>query len=96
MGLSDEERRRLEKLEQELAAADPDLDRKLQSGAPHGRPAAPTVRGILAAIAGFALVIAGIVSELTVVGVLGFALMIAGAHWVLNSIHPEDRRGGPP
>jgi hypothetical protein len=31
MALSDEERRRLEKLEQELAATDPDLDRKLQA-----------------------------------------------------------------
>lgn len=93
MGLSDEERRRLEKLERELAAADPDLDRKLQSGPGHGRPSALTVRGVLAAIGGFALVIAGIISELTVVGALGFLLMVAGANWFLDGLHPQGRPG---
>ena len=33
MALSEEERKRLEKLEQQLASTDPDLDRTLQSGA---------------------------------------------------------------
>lgn len=93
MGLSDEERRRLEKLEEELAAADPDLNRKLRSGAAHGRPAALTVRGVLAAIAGFGLVIAGIISELTVIGAVGFLLMVAGAHWFLSGLRPEDKSG---
>ena len=93
MGLSDEERRRLEKLEQELAAADPDLDRKLQSGTPYRRPAALAVRGVLAVIAGFALVIAGIAAELTVIGALGFLLMVAGAHWFLNGLHPKNSSG---
>lgn len=93
MGLSDEERRRLEKLEQELAATDPDLDRKLQSGASRGRPAARTVYGVLAAIAGFALVIGGVVTEQTVIGALGFLLMVAGAYWFLDGLHPMDSSG---
>lgn len=86
MGLSDEERRRLEKLEQELAAADPDLARKLQSGAARGRAGSRTLYGILAVIGGFTLVIAGIITELTVIGALGFLLMVAGAHWFLKSL----------
>lgn len=89
MGLSDEERRRLEKLEQELAATDPDLARKLQSGGPR-RAAARTVYGILAVVLGFVLVIIGIITELTVIGVAGFLLMVAGAHWFLGG-RSEDR-----
>lgn len=38
MALSEEERKRLEILEQELSYTDPDLDRTLQTGAPRGTP----------------------------------------------------------
>lgn len=86
MGLSDEERRRLEKLEQELAAADPELARKLQSGAARGRPGSRTVFGVLTVVAGFALVIVGVITELTIIGALGFLLMVAGADWFLRSL----------
>lgn len=100
MALPDEERRRLEKLEQELAATDPCPDRQLQDGVP-GELASPrTVYGLLAAFAGFVLVIAGITSELAVIGVAGFLLMVAGANF-LNSLHigdgtalPKERRDG--
>lgn len=83
MPLSDEERRRLEKLEQELAASDPDLNLELQTGEPRGM-AAHAVIGILAGLAGFALIIAGIITQITIIGVIGFLLMGAGAHWFLN------------
>lgn len=62
MGLSDEERRRLEKLEQELAMTGPGLDRQLQKGISRRRGSACTVYGVLAVLAGFALVIAGIIT----------------------------------
>ncbi|WP_457962292.1 DUF3040 domain-containing protein [Arthrobacter sp. D1-29] len=91
MGLSDEERRRLEKLEQELAATDPDLDRELQSGTPHGRAAARTVYGVLAVIAGLVLVIVGIITELVVIGAVGFLLTVAGAHWFLSGLRLPDK-----
>ncbi|MDQ1058382.1 broad specificity phosphatase PhoE [Arthrobacter globiformis] len=48
MALSDEERRHLENLEQELAAADPDLNRILQSGLRRNRATARIVYGVLA------------------------------------------------
>lgn len=89
MPLSDEERRRLESLEQELAAADPDLNFELQSGKPRGM-AARGVYGLLALVAGFGLVIAGISMQLTIVGVVGFVLMGAGAHWFLSGFRPLD------
>lgn len=83
MALSDEERRRLEKLEQDLAAADPHLDRKLQYGIPGHRPARRAACGALVLLPGFALVIVGIITKLTAVGVIGFIFMVGGAHWFL-------------
>ncbi|WP_258804124.1 DUF3040 domain-containing protein [Pseudarthrobacter sp. NS4] len=91
MALSDEERRRLEKLEQDLAASDPDLARELQSGLPGSGAAARPVYAILAALAGFALIIVGIVTRLTVTGVVGFLLMGAGVYWFLSALHWRDR-----
>jgi hypothetical protein len=86
MALSDEERRRLEELEQELAAADPDLDRELKAGLSRGSAAARIVYGVLAALAGLAVVIAGSITRLTVLGAVGFLLMVAGAHWFLSGL----------
>lgn len=94
MPLSDEERRRLEKLEQDLAATDPELNLELQSGQPRGM-AARSVWGILAALAGFALVITGITTQITIIGVIGFLLMCAGANWYLSGVRPRDGSGYP-
>ncbi|WP_066286679.1 DUF3040 domain-containing protein [Arthrobacter sp. B6] len=92
MSLSEEERRRLEMLEQQLASSDPDLERKLQAG-PRGkdhREAATVVRGVLTLVAGFTLVIVGIATEIIIIGVGGFVLMIAGAHWFLDGYRFYD------
>ena len=98
MALSEEGRRRLEKLEQELAASDPDLDLRLQAGAP-GKcqgEAATMVRGALTLIAAFTIVIVGIATELIIVGVVGFLLMIAGAHWLLKGYGLQSRHEETP
>ena len=84
MALSDEERRRLEKLEQELAETDPGLDWELQAGLSRYRASPRTIYGLLAVAVGFALVIAGIITQLAVIGVAGFLLMVAGASWFLQ------------
>ncbi|MEW1812565.1 DUF3040 domain-containing protein [Pseudarthrobacter phenanthrenivorans] len=88
MGLSDEERRRLERLEQELAAADPDLAQKL-AGPTCSRAASTTLYGVMAATAGFAMVTAGIITQNTIVGITGFLLMIGAVDWSLNRIRPQ-------
>lgn len=92
MPLSDEERRRLEKLEQDLAASDPDLNLELQSGQLRGM-ATRAVFGILAALAGFTLVIAGIITQVTIIGVTGFLLMGAGAHWFFSGLRVAKGHG---
>lgn len=96
MALSEEERRRLEKLEQELALSDPDLYQRLQAGAPGKHHRATMVRGVLMLLAGFALVIVGVATEIIVVGVAGFLLMIAGAHWFLNGYGLQYRHWRAP
>jgi hypothetical protein len=96
MALSDEERARLEKLEQELAATDPDLYRKLQTGMPGSRASSHTVYGVLTALSGLGLVITGIITKLTVIGAIGFLLMIAGAYWYLYGLPRPNRPGKPP
>jgi len=97
VALSEEERKRLEMLEQQLASTDPDLDRTLQTGGGrHPREAATAVRGILTLVAGFALVIVGIATELIIIGAVGFLLMMAGAHWFTKGFGlypgPEETR----
>jgi hypothetical protein len=94
VALSDEERKRLEKLEQELAATDPDLDRQLKGGLSRNLASPRTIYGVLAAFAGFALVIAGIITQLAVIGVGGFLLMVAGASWFLSGLRSGDVAGG--
>ncbi|WP_458111686.1 DUF3040 domain-containing protein [Arthrobacter sp. R1-13] len=96
MALSDEERARLEKLEQELAASDPDLYRKLQWGVPSSRTSSQRVYGVLSTLAGFAVVITGIVTEITIIGALGFVLTMAGAYWFLYGVPKRTRTGNPP
>ncbi|MEE9098364.1 DUF3040 domain-containing protein [Pseudarthrobacter phenanthrenivorans] len=94
MSLSENERRRLEKLEKELAAADPGLDRKLRSGALVDRARLYSVCGVLAVMVGMAVVISGIISRLTIIGGVGFVLMLAGGHWFVTGLRLR-RRSGP-
>ncbi|ADX74228.1 DUF3040 domain-containing protein [Pseudarthrobacter phenanthrenivorans] len=98
MALSEEERRRLEKLEQELASSDPDLYQRLQAGAPgrKQREAAAMAWGVLTLIAAFTVVIVGIATDLVIVGAVGFLLMIGGAHWFLKGYSLQHGHGETP
>ncbi|MFF1830287.1 DUF3040 domain-containing protein [Paenarthrobacter sp. NPDC058040] len=85
MSLSDEERRSLEELERGLAATDPDLDLQLRSGRLRGT-GARIVLGGLAVLAGFALVITGIITQILIVGVAGFLIAGGGAYLLLGRL----------
>ncbi|BCW60404.1 DUF3040 domain-containing protein [Paenarthrobacter nicotinovorans] len=92
MSLSEEERRSLEELERELASTDPELASELTSGRPRGE-AARTILGSLAVLGGFVMVIAGIVTQIVVLGVVGFLLASAGAYWLLARTSLRRRFG---
>ncbi|WP_264797017.1 DUF3040 domain-containing protein [Arthrobacter mangrovi] len=90
MPLSDEERKQLRELEEELAAEDPRLARELESGSLWPRQS----RGLLATlvwIAGLVLLIVGVAAQVAVVGILGFLLMGASAYWALRLFQRRNR-----
>lgn len=85
MPLSDRERKKLEELEADLAADDPQLAQKLSSGSLRSAFSAHTYLGALVSLIGMAVLITGIGTQLVVVGVGGFLLMGAGTYLVMAS-----------
>lgn len=88
MPLSEQEQRLLEEMERNLYRNDADFVQAV--GGVRGRR--PNYRaivlGVLLAVAGAGALIAGVASQLLIVGVIGFALMFAG---VLVAITPSKR-----
>ncbi|QTG81275.1 DUF3040 domain-containing protein [Arthrobacter crystallopoietes] len=83
MPLSDEEREQLHALELQLAAEDPELAQIMRSdllGPDHGQ----LVLAVLAWIIGLVLLIIGVATQLTVVGVGGFLVMGAAGYWAMR------------
>lgn len=81
MALSDEERRRLEALEEQLSEDDPRLARNLGEAHADRRTQRRTGFAVLAVLAGLGLVITGVAMQMPVIGAVGFALQCAGAYW---------------
>lgn len=94
MALSDDERRKLEQLEKELAAADPELDQKLQTGLARRRAAA--IYGAIAAAAGVVFLLAGLITNQLLVGVIGFFLMTGGTYQFLRGRKARSNGTGKP
>ncbi|KQZ08086.1 hypothetical protein ASD23_06290 [Agromyces sp. Root1464] len=88
MPLSEQEQRLLEEMERNLYRNDADFVQAV--GGVRGRR--PNYRaivlGVLLAVAGAGALIAGVASQLLIIGVVGFALMFAG---VLVAITPSKR-----
>jgi Flp pilus assembly protein TadB len=96
MSLSDEERRLLTELEDVLTAQDPCLARNLQAAQPSGPDHRRLVLAILVFLAGLALVIIGVATQIALIGVAGFALECAAAYWFLsraNDTQAQRRQG---
>ncbi|WP_426227143.1 DUF3040 domain-containing protein [Pseudarthrobacter sp. DSP2-3-2b1] len=80
MPLSDRERKQLEELESDLAAEDPRLAEELSSGSVGVRFRRSTYVGAVAGMLGIVLLIAGVNTQLIVVGIAGFLLMGIGTY----------------
>ncbi|MCH6472497.1 DUF3040 domain-containing protein [Sinomonas terrae] len=96
MPLSNEERKQLEELEQELTVEDPKLARELLSGSLGPSLPARAVFSILTVSVGFVVLILGIALQFTVLGVAAFVLMGAGAYWLVGLRNHRGRPGRPP
>lgn len=95
MALSDRERRLLAEMEAALASDDP----RLQSTLAGSATATLTRGGSASALAGLALVVAGIgtlfgglIAQITVIGIAGFILALAG---VLIALRALSQKGIP-
>ncbi|WP_062527653.1 DUF3040 domain-containing protein [Demequina rhizosphaerae] len=88
MPLSEYEQRVLEQLERDLGS-----DAKLGSAmARASRPRGRYIWAGVGVVAGLAIVVTGAVSQLIVVGVAGFAVMLAAAVWALLTPRPAAGR----
>jgi hypothetical protein len=84
MPLSDRERKVLEELELDLAADDPRLAQELSSGSVENRFSPRSYFAAMAFLIGVVLLIAGVASQMIVVGVAGFLLMGTGAYFLVD------------
>jgi len=91
MPLSDEERKRLQELERDLAAEDPKLAQELETGPISRLRKAHVTLGLLTAIIGIGVLILGVMAQRTIVGVAGFLLMCAGTIWILSTWGPRGK-----
>ncbi|GAA1693251.1 spore wall synthesis complex protein [Microcella alkalica] len=83
MPLSEQEQRLLEEMERSLYQNDADFVATVSGR--RGRPNyTQIVLGSLLAIAGVATLVAGVIVQLPIVGVVGFALMLGGVLLVLS------------
>jgi hypothetical protein len=90
MALSDRELRLLAEMEQALSADDPALVSTL-SGTRRRGPAAAI--GVVALIVGIATLFAGLIAQLTIVGVIGFIFALVGVIIVANAIAAAASNG---
>ncbi|MWB98366.1 DUF3040 domain-containing protein [Agromyces seonyuensis] len=91
MPLSEQEQRLLDEMERSLYRNDADFVQAV--GGRRGRPAYRSiVLGVLLAVVGIGALIAGVATQLLVVGILGFVIMFAG---VLLAVTPSKRSAAP-
>ncbi|GAA4684119.1 DUF3040 domain-containing protein [Frondihabitans cladoniiphilus] len=90
MPLSEQEQRLLEEMERSLYNNDSDFVTTMSSR--RGRPSyTMVVLGIVAALIGVAVIVAGVAFRMPLIGVAGFIVLLAGA---LFAIAPPRRRLG--
>lgn len=91
MPLSEYEQRVLEQMERDLGS-DPKLGSAMARAS---RPRSRYVWAGLGVLVGLAVVVVGAVTQLMLVGVLGFGLMLAAAVWALLAPRPHASAGAP-
>ncbi len=97
MALSEHEQRLLDQLEQQLHADDPKFAHSMASSTRRSMSTRRLVIGALVTIAGILILLAGIGSQLIVVGVAGFIVMGAGVYFATTKAKTVDtgRAAGP-
>jgi hypothetical protein len=93
--LSEHEQRLLEQMERALYAEDPKFASSLRSAGPRPGTRRKAAVGVLAALVGAGLLVAGAATTLIAVGVLGFLVMLAGTFMVITTMRTEPVEAQP-
>ena len=91
MPLSEEELRLLEQMERALVAEDPKLASTLRGTKLRKQARRQMLLGVLAFVAGIAVLMGGVILREPLVGVLGFVIMLGSAYLTLNSYKNRNR-----
>lgn len=81
MPLSEHEQRLLEQMERQLYADDPKLASTLRGSGRSLRSRHRLLLGAVGVVAGLAILVGGVASQLWPVGVVGFLVMLGGGWW---------------
>ena len=100
MPLSEHEQRQLEQIEQSLYADYPKLAQAVRAKDPRIHYKRRVIEAAIGFLVGVGLLLAGVVSKVTFIGVGGFVVMLACAMWALTSWRhmggsPAGRGTGP-
>jgi hypothetical protein len=91
--LSDHEQRLLDQIEQALYAEDPKFASAVRSARARSRTRRSVILSITGVLAGLALVLAGLVSSLVVISVVGFVLVVAACGYAVQSLRTRATSG---
>jgi predicted phage tail protein len=83
MGLSEREQQLLDELERSLLGSP--AERKSQKLAPANVSAKRVIAGSLIAVIGISVLLAGVMSQLMPLGVIGFVLMLGGVYLAVST-----------
>lgn len=101
MPLSEHEQRLLEQMERALYAEDPQFATQLRAAGTGRAARGRAALGLLGVLVGLGLVIAGVATQLVIIGVVGFAVMLVGAVVTYGAISgiaeqgPVDPKAAP-
>ena len=92
MPLSEEELRMLEQMERALVQEDPKFASTLRGANLRRAARRRAIVGVLAFVVGIALLMTGAIARITVVGILGFVVMLVSATVALTAIRGQQTR----
>jgi hypothetical protein len=85
MPLSEHEQRQFKQIEQALRADDPRFANALQAADPRVHYKRRVIGAALGFVIGVGLLLAGVVSDVILIAVAGFVVMLASSMWAVNS-----------
>jgi uncharacterized membrane protein YgcG len=94
--LSDHEQRLLDEIEQALYAEDPKFAASVRAARTRSRTRRSAVLCVLGVVAGLALVLVGLITNLIVLSVIGFVLVVGSCGYAVQVLRGRNRSNAGP